>query len=139
MALAVAEELAAKGWNMTIVDANEQSVAAVSPNFDANRTIFVVADVTDYQAQAKVFAQTWAKWHRLDLVFSNAGIGDKMNFYAPATAFLPDLPGVPAKPNELVIDVCLNAMVYSAYLALHFFRQNASKTGKIVFTSSMCG
>ncbi|OAP60321.1 hypothetical protein AYL99_05323 [Fonsecaea erecta] len=139
MGLAVAQELSSRGWNLTIVDLNEKSISSVQADFDPTRTIFVQADVTDYHAQAKAFAQTWDKWHRLDLVFANAGIGDRMNFLAPATEFLPDLPGVPAKPNELVIDVCLNAMVYSAYLALHFFRQNPSKAGKIVFTSSMCG
>jgi len=29
--------------------------------------------------------------------------------------------------------------VYSAYLALHFFRKNESKAGKFVSTSSMAG
>ncbi|EXJ66929.1 uncharacterized protein A1O5_10124 [Cladophialophora psammophila CBS 110553] len=139
MGLAVARELAAKGWNLTIVDLNEKSISSVESDFDPKRTMFVQADVTDYESQAKAFAQTWDKWHRLDLVFANAGIGDRISFYAPATEFLPNLPGVPAKPDELVIDVCLNAMVYSAYLAMHFFRQNPSKAGKIVFTSSMCG
>ena len=95
--------------------------------------------MTDYESQGGAFTQTWNKWQRLDMVFANAGIGDKSNFYAPATDFLPTLPNIPAKPNELVMDVCLNAMVESAYLALHFFRQNPSKAGKIVFTSSMCG
>ncbi|OAL38262.1 hypothetical protein AYO20_02321 [Fonsecaea nubica] len=139
MGLAVAQEMAAKGWNLTIVDLNEKSISAVEASFDPNRTTFIKADVTDYEAQAKAFAQTWDKWHRLDLVFANAGIGDRIDFLAPATKFLPNVPGVPAKPDELVIDICLNAMVYSAYLALHFFRQNPSKAGKIVFTSSMCG
>jgi 15-hydroxyprostaglandin dehydrogenase (NAD) len=131
--------VAKKGWNLTIVDYNEKSVAAVRGNFNAENVIFVQADVTKYEAQAKAFHQTWEKWHRLDLVFANAGIGDRMNFYAPATKFLADLPSVPAKPDETVVDICLDAMIYSAYLALHFFRQNPSKSGKIVFTSSMCG
>jgi 15-hydroxyprostaglandin dehydrogenase (NAD) len=139
MGLAVAEDLSAKGWNLTIVDLNEKSIAAVENKFDAERTIFVKTDVTDYESQARAFLQTWDKWQRLDLVFANAGIGDRTNFYAPAADFLPNLPNIPAKPDELVIDICLNAMVYSAYLALHFFRQNPSKAGKIVFTSSMCG
>lgn len=139
MGLAVAKDLAAKNWNLVILDANENSISSVQKDFDPSRTTFIAADVTNYESQAKAFAQTWDKWHRLDLVFSNAGIGDKIDFYAPAKDFLPDVPGAPAKPDELVIDICLNAMVYSAYLALHYFRQNPSKAGKIVFTSSMCG
>jgi 15-hydroxyprostaglandin dehydrogenase (NAD) len=139
MGLAVAEDLSAKGWNLTIVDLNEKSIAAVQAKFDSERTLFVQADVTNYELQGKAFLQTWEKWNRLDLVFANAGIGDRINFYAPAAQSHPNLPGIPAAPDELVIDICLNAMVYSAYLALHFFRRNASKAGKIVFTSSMCG
>ncbi|ETI22720.1 hypothetical protein G647_06796 [Cladophialophora carrionii CBS 160.54] len=139
MGLAVAQELSAQGWNLTIVDLNQASISSAQQHLDAARTLFVNADVTDYEAQGRAFLATWDKWKRLDLVFANAGIGDRMNFYAPATTCHPNLPGIPAKPNELVIDICLNAMVYSAYLGLHFFRQNPSKGGKIVFTSSMCG
>jgi 15-hydroxyprostaglandin dehydrogenase (NAD) len=137
MGLAVAQDLAAQDWNLTIIDSNEQSLESVKSTFDPSRSIFIKADVTDYEQQANAFVRTWDEWARLDFVFSNAGIPDRMNFYAPATSLLPN--GAPAKPNELVIDVCLNAMVYSAYLALHYFRQNQSKAGKIVFTSSMCG
>lgn len=139
MGLAVARDLAAKGWNITIVEIKQASITSAQQHFDTNKTIFVQADVTDYEAQGKAFVQTWDKWQRLDLVFANAGIGDRTPFYAPATEFLAGSPGIPAKPDELVIDVCLNAMVYSAYLGLHFFRQNPSKAGNIVFTSSMCG
>ena len=137
MGLAVAQDLSEKGWHLTILDLNEQSIESVKPNFDADRTTFLKVDVTNYEQQADAFVQTWQKWGRLNFVFANAGIGDRMNFYAPAESFLPN--GAPAKPNELVIDICLNAMVYSAYLALHYFRQSQSKRGKIVFTSSMCG
>ncbi len=137
MGLAVAQDLTAKGWNLTILDINEQSIKSLKPGFDDTRTTFLKVDVTDYEQQADAFGQTWKKWRRLDFVFANAGVGDRMNFYAPAESFLPN--GAPAKPNELVIDICLNAMVYSAYLALHYFRQNKNKAGKIVFTSSMCG
>jgi 15-hydroxyprostaglandin dehydrogenase (NAD) len=138
MGLAVAQELSAQGWNLTIVDLNPASISSAQPQFDAERTIFIQADVTDYDAQGRAFLATWDTWKRLDLVFANAGIGDRIDFYAPAATMHPELP-IPAKPSELVIDICLNAMVYSAYLALHFFRQNPSKAGKIVFTSSMCG
>ena len=125
MGLAVAQDLSAKGWNLTILDLNEQSIESVEGDFDADRTTFLKVDVTDYEQQADGFVQTWQRCGRLDFVFANAGIGDRMNFYAPAESFLPN--GAPAKPNELVIDICLNAMVYSAYLALHYFLQNQCK------------
>lgn len=65
------------------------------------------------------------------------GHGDRMNFYAPAEEIRED--GAPAKPNMSVVDACLNGVIYSAYLALHYFRKNSNKSGKIVSTSSMCG
>lgn len=64
------------------------------------------------------------------------GIGDLINFYEPI-ATEDDAP--PPKPNTMVITICLDAMVYGAYIALHYFRKNASKGGKLFFTSSMCG
>lgn len=137
MGLTVAHDLSAKNWNLAILDLNDQAIGSVKPNFDASRTVFLKVDVTDYEQQANAFVETWHKWGRLDFIFANAGIGDRMNFYAPAASLLPS--GAPAKPNELVIDICLNGMVYSAYLALHYFRQNQTKAGNIVFTSSMCG
>lgn len=137
MGLAVAQDLTAKKWNIAIIDNNDKSLESVKSSFESSRTLFIKVDVTDYERQAHAFVQTWHRWGRLDFVFANAGIGDRMNFYAPAASLLPN--GAPTKPNELVIDICLNAMVYSAYLALHYLRQNESKSGKILFTSSMCG
>lgn len=59
-----------------------------------------------------------------------------MNFYAPAKE---RDDGAPTKPNILVLEACLNGVVFAAYLALHYFRKNDGKAGKFVATSSMCG
>ena len=47
--------------------------------------------------------------------------------------------GAPPQPDLLTIDVSLVSSIWSAYLALHFFRKNACKGGKLVFTSSSAG
>ena len=39
----------------------------------------------------------------------------------------------------LVVDVNLNGVIYTSYLALHFFRKNPSKKGNLVMTSSLAG
>ena len=70
------------------------------------------------------------------LIQLSQGFADKINFFATAKD---REDGSPPKPDTSVIDVCLDAMVYSAYLALHYFRKNVSKSGKLVFTSSMAG
>jgi NAD(P)-dependent dehydrogenase (short-subunit alcohol dehydrogenase family) len=67
---------------------------------------------------------------------SEQGIGDKIDFYAPAAE---RADGTPAKPDTTVVDVDLMACIYGTYLALHYMRKNPNKKGKIVYTSSMCG
>lgn len=46
---------------------------------------------------------------------------------------------VPPEPDTLVIDVDLKGVIWSSYLALHFFRRNASRSGKLVMTASSAG
>lgn len=39
----------------------------------------------------------------------------------------------------LVVDVNLYGVIYTSYLALHFFRKNSSRKGNLVMTSSLAG
>ena len=59
-----------------------------------------------------------------------------MDFYEPKEE-LPN--GGPPHPNLLVLDVCFTAVVWTSYLALHYFRKNKSGSGKLVMTSSEAG
>lgn len=47
--------------------------------------------------------------------------------------------GAPPQPDILTVDVSLVSSIWSAYLAMHFFRKNFSKGGNLVFTSSSAG
>ncbi len=69
--LAVTEKLVKQGWNVTIVDVVSETGQKVADRL-GEQVLFVKADVTDYDQQAKAFVETWAKWHRLDFVFANA-------------------------------------------------------------------
>lgn len=70
--------------------------------------------------------------HRI--VFANAGIVEKKGFLT-AEEGLP-----PPKLSTLVMDVCLNGVVFSTYLAMHYMRQNPHKNGgSIIMTSSSAG
>lgn len=73
---------------------------------------------------------------RRDKLTHPKGFGDRMNFYATAEE---REDGTPPRPDISVMDACLTGVVYSAYLALHYFRKNPNKSGKLVSTSSMCG
>ena len=135
MGYGLVEVLVKKGWNIAIVDFNETTGRAAEAKF-GSQVLFLKGNVAKYEDQAAAFAAAFKKWGRIDLVWANAGIGDRINFTAPVEE---DASGAPPKPDVLVIDICLYGVVYSSYLALHFLRKNASKSGKLVMTSSMAG
>lgn len=136
MGLGVVERLLDLGWNVAIVDFDEKAGKKATERLGEG-TIFVKANVVIYEEQAEAFIQTFQKWSRIDLVYANAGIGDRIDFYAPARELMPN--GAPKKPDSLVVDICLYGCIWASYLALHYFRMNSDEVGKIVMTSSMCG
>jgi len=136
MGLGVVERLVQLGFNVSVVDFDEKAGAKVTQDLGA-KTIYVKANVIHYEEQAEAFVQTFKKWGRIDLVYANAGIGDRIDFFAPASEFMEN--GAPKKPDALVIDICLYGCVWASYLAMHYFRKNPDGAGKIVMTSSMCG
>jgi 15-hydroxyprostaglandin dehydrogenase (NAD) len=134
--LGVVERLLELGYNVSIVDFNAQAGTEVTKRL-GSKTLFTKANVINYEEQASAFAATFAKWGRIDFFYANAGIGDRIDFTAPAKEFLSN--GAPVKPDTLVVDICLNGCIWSAYPALHYFRSNPDGVGKIAMTSSMCG
>src|SRR5277367_1174768 len=70
------------------------------------------------------------KWE----VAANAGVAETINIAKPLEA------GTPPKPPLKTIDVDLYGPIYSAYLAIHYFRTNSPATGgRFVVTSSTAG
>jgi len=103
-------------------------------SFPIVRGIFVKTDVTNYDSQVEAFEQVWQTYNQIDFVYANAGIVEKNNFYAVENS----LP--PPKLPLLVMDVCLTGVVYSAYLSMHYMRQNLHKKGgSIILVSSAAG
>lgn len=135
MGYGMVKRLVQLGWNVSIVDLDER-MGKEAEKALGEQTMFVQGDVANYDSLASAFVQTWDKWGRLDLVWSNAGIGDRMDFTGVAVE---GAGRTPPKPDVAVVDICLNGCIYAAYLALHFFRKNQSAAGKLVMTSSMAG
>ncbi|OAL44217.1 NAD(P)-binding protein [Pyrenochaeta sp. DS3sAY3a] len=134
--LAVAEHLVQKGWNVAITDVNEKAGELLAGKL-GKQSIFVRCDVTSYEQQSKVFEKTWKKWGRLDLVHANAGIADRVDFYAPQDE-IADC--APPKPDSLVVDIDLYGAIWSSYLSLHYFRkENSSNRKKLIITASSAG
>ena len=135
MGLGMVEKLVSQGWNVAVVDFNEETGKAVEKKL-GSQVFYIKGNVAKWEDQAAAFVATFKKWGHIDLVWANAGIGDRIDFLKPVEE---DASGAPPKPDVVVIDICLYGVVYSAYLALHFFRKNPSKKGKLVMTSSMAG
>ncbi|KAF2101756.1 NAD(P)-binding protein [Rhizodiscina lignyota] len=130
MGLAVARHLASKGWRLSIADMNSERGKSAA---EETRGIFTRTDVTKYNDQATVFQKTREAYGQIDFVYANAGIVDTAPFYAPQAELPP--PPLPL----LCQDVCLTGVVYASYLAMHYMRQNPSKGGNIIMTSSAAG
>jgi 15-hydroxyprostaglandin dehydrogenase (NAD) len=135
MGYGMVERLVNLGWNVSIVDFNDQTGKKAEEKL-GKQVFYIKGNVARYDDLASAFDQTWKKWARLDLVWANAGIADRIDFTKPVEE---DGSGAPPKPDVVVIDICLYGCIYAAYLALHFFRKNESRGGKLVMTSSMAG
>lgn len=135
MGLACAEKLLEKGWNVAILDINQEAGDKIQEKHQG-KLIFIKSNVAVYEQQAVAFVEVFKKWGRIDFVYANAGIGDRINWFDPAKE---NDDGSPVKPDIMVVDICLTAQLWSSYLALHYFRKNEGKKGKLVFTASQNG
>lgn len=136
--LAVTEHLIRfHGFRVVIVDIDAERGKAEAERLN---TLFVQADVTDYEQQAKAFQQAF-EWggNRLDVFFANAGIGDRDSVYKELFG-LDESTGLPKPLNLQTLDVNVSAIIQGVHLARHFFlSKNSQLGGKIVITSSCLG
>jgi NAD(P)-dependent dehydrogenase (short-subunit alcohol dehydrogenase family) len=65
MGLAVTERLVSQGWNVAIMDLNEEAGHEVAERLGP-QVLFLKADVTSYGEQGEVFRRTWERWGRLN-------------------------------------------------------------------------
>ncbi|KAK4553864.1 hypothetical protein LTR86_009039 [Recurvomyces mirabilis] len=140
--LAVAEHLINfYGYKVAILDINAERGKTESGRINAgvDNCLFLQADVSNYDQQAKAFQQAF-EWggNRLDFFHANAGIGDSDSMYKDMQD-VDTTTGLP-KPLELrIMDVNLDAVLQGVHLARHFFAKNGSPGGRIVITSSCLG
>lgn len=125
--------LAAKGWKTILLDLNAQNGETAVASVPSST--FIQCDVSNYDAFAAAFDRAFKLHGRFDLVFANAGIIEREYFYREHPA-----DGPPPLPNMAIIDVDLNSVIYTAWLAQHYFKQNPhSDGGNLILTSSCCG
>ncbi len=69
----VARKLLSLGWKVALMGRREAPLLETAQGFEA-LALVVPGDVSNEDDVARVFAQTVAKWSRVDLLFNNAGI-----------------------------------------------------------------
>jgi NAD(P)-dependent dehydrogenase (short-subunit alcohol dehydrogenase family) len=136
MGLDVAKRLSeTRDWQVNIVGSNQQrGLEAMS---SLANTIYHQADVRDYEQLANVYETIYNKTGRLDFVFANAGIVGTTDFFAAKSET-----GIPPKPCLDQVHVNLDGILYTSYLAMHYFRRSPeSSKGKrsLILTSSIGG
>ncbi len=93
---------------------------------------YIHVDVADWASQRALFDGAVAAYGRVDLVFANAGIGDRNTVWTDVL----DADGALAAPDLKVVDVCLTGAIYTSKLALHHMRKNGGGGGGLVLTGS---
>lgn len=126
--LAVAHALAEQqNWKIYILDCKfDQGVKL------PNSTLHQV-DVRVYEDLAHVFQIIFEENHRLDFVFANAGVLGPENLYDKYPTNQS-----PPKPELNGIDVTLKGVVYTSFLALHYFRQTVTDSRRNLVITGSC-
>ncbi|KAL1894051.1 hypothetical protein Sste5346_006193 [Sporothrix stenoceras] len=122
---AIVTALADRGARVVIGDVNTAAGQALEASLVASKreARFFEVDVTDWPSIRAFFSSAAdAFGGRIDLVFANAGIGERNTVWTD----LLDEGGELAAPDFSVIDVSLRGAVYTSKLALHYFRKAPS-------------
>ncbi|OJJ87293.1 uncharacterized protein ASPGLDRAFT_120159, partial [Aspergillus glaucus CBS 516.65] len=122
-------------WQVYILGSNEErGRKAVEGQSDI---YFHKANVSQYQELASAFHEIHGKHGRLDFVFANAAATESCNILQAEGA---DANTPPPEPNLTVVDVNVKGVIYTSYLATHYFRlsPHKGKDASLVITGS-CG
>jgi NAD(P)-dependent dehydrogenase (short-subunit alcohol dehydrogenase family) len=122
---------ARRDWQVYLLGTNRQRGCEVIEGIPC--ATFLEADVSNYDELARVFHKIYKDNGRLDFVFANAGVLETHDICARYTE-----DEVPPEPNLKTIDVNFKGVVYTTYLALHYFRQSLG-TGveaNLIYTGS---
>jgi NAD(P)-dependent dehydrogenase (short-subunit alcohol dehydrogenase family) len=133
MGLAVAEALAKRGgWEIHLIDMNVSAGEKAAASLPAT---FHQANCISYPSLSAAFKAVFVANSRLDFVFANAGIAERVPFYKRHDTGIE-----PPPPFDLsVVDICLDSVVLTSYLALHYFRLTREDVDKNLVMTASCG
>lgn len=120
------------GWTVVLVGRREEALnetiaAAHALGVQADRAIAMPADLTDEDAVRQLFDQVQSRFHRLDLLFNNAGTSHPF-----------------ARPHELsgndwrnVVDININGAFYCLSHAFRLMQSQSPQGGRIINNGSI--
>lgn len=127
LGLASAARLLEEGGRVMLVDLKEAALAAAARTLAAHgeRVAFRAADVADAAQTRAYIEETVARWGRIDVLFSNAGISGGI---APISDY----------PDEQ-FDAVMAVNVRGSFLACKHGMGHMNDGGSIIFTASVAG
>jgi len=139
MGLAVATALSAcSDWEVHILDINRDNGSQVAKSLA--RTTFHYADVTKYKVLGEAFQKCFQAHKRIDFVFANAGMIERVNFYDTHPISTGETVAPPPEPDLLSIDADLKGVILTTYLAQHYFRASPNQgAGSSIVMTASCG
>lgn len=139
MGLAVANALSLHtDWEIHILDINSER--GVHTAKELPRTTFHYANVTKYSDLAAAFQSMFQQHNKLDFVFANAGVIERTNFYSTPQAENGRDVCPPPEPDLLSIDADLKGVIFTAYLAQHYFHHSPHRgQGSSLVMTASCG
>lgn len=122
-----ARRMLEEGAKVMLVDKDAALLAAAAAELSAagQDVATAAADVSDSRQAQEYIAETVAKWGKIDVIFSNAGISGVIK---PITEFPED-----------VFDRVMAVNVRSSFLACKYGLPQMNDGGSIIFTSSVVG
>lgn len=124
---ACATALASDGWTVVIVGRREQPLLDLVQQHPELDLLPLVADVTDEQSVAALFAEVEQRFGRLDLLFNNAGLG----------SFAAEIDELSLADWQAVVDVNVTGTFLCTRGAFGLMRRQVPQGGRIVNNGSI--
>ncbi|BGP54456.1 hypothetical protein JCM8202_001534 [Rhodotorula sphaerocarpa] len=135
---AYARKVASFGAKLVLSDLRKEHVQEVADEIIAagGKATAIACDVTDWDAQVRMFKHAISTYGVVDVVVANAGIGEpESDRYLNLK---PDADGDPTKPSLRTLGPNVTGVAYTAKLAFFYLDKNPAKKGKsLVVLGSM--
>ncbi|KAJ5970379.1 uncharacterized protein N7479_000297 [Penicillium vulpinum] len=126
----VAEDLGRQGFKVIVIDWNAEEGQKIADQIHGD---FYKVDVTSWEQQFAAFEKTFAKYGRIDFVYANAGVSDRVDHCTPESteSFTAGNP-----PDLHTMNINLVGVVYTSLLALRYFRKNVNVQKPLLLSTS---